>query len=80
MAAVGRRRDARQLCVRVVHMKYFVAENLFEDRTRVRVIVHELAIDRKPSGRGFLRHVQEGEEAMIRLAVDAKVVEAVAAG
>src|SRR4029077_15866811 len=66
------------LRVRVVHMKHFIAQNLLEDRARRRVVVHELPVDRETAGRRLLGDVEEREQPVIRLALDAQVVEAVA--
>src|SRR5262245_29991856 len=59
-------------------MKDFVAENLFEDRARRRIVVHETAVDLKPSGGRLLGDMEKCEQAMIGLAFDAKIVEPVA--
>ena len=64
-------RDAGELRVGVVHVEHFVAEDLFEDRARRRIVVDDLAIDREAAGGGFFGDVQEGEQAMVGLAVDA---------
>ena len=74
------RRHAGELRVGVVHVEDFVAQDLLEDRPRLRVVVDQLAIDREAAGGGLLRDVQEREQAMVRLALDAQIVEAVAAG
>ena len=79
VTAVRLRRDARQLRVGVVHVKHFVPQDLLEDRARLRIVVDQLAVDRKSAGGGFLRHVQERQQSMIRFAVDAKIVEAMTA-
>ena len=61
-------------------MEHFITQDLFEDRTRRRVVVHDLPIDRESAGSGFLRHVEKREQPAIGLAVDAQVFESVTAG
>src|SRR5262245_40934043 len=38
-------RHARELRVRIVHVKHFVTQDLFEDGLRLRIVVDELTID-----------------------------------
>ena len=73
-------RDAGELRVRVVHVEHFVAQDLFEDRARRRIVVDDIAIDRETAGRRLLRHVQEREQTMVGFSFDGQVVEPVAAG
>ena len=73
------RRDAGQLRVGVIHVEDFVPQNVLEDRSRGRIVVDQLAIDRKSAGGRFLGHMQECEQTMIRFAVDPEIVETVAA-
>ena len=61
-------------------MKHFVAQDLFEDRARRGIVIDDITIDREAARGGLFCHVQEGEQAMIRLAFDAQVVEPVATG
>ena len=72
--------DAGELRVGVVHVEHFIAEDLFEDRARRRIVVDDIAIDREAAGGRFFRHMQEREQPMIGLAFDGQIVEAVAAG
>jgi hypothetical protein len=58
-------------------VKYFVAQNLFEDGAGLRIVVDELAVDRESAGSGFLGDVQKRQESMIGFAVDAEIVETV---
>jgi hypothetical protein len=58
----------------------FVAQDLLEDCARGRIVVHDVPIDLEPAGSGLFRDVQEGEQPMVRLAVDLEVVQPVAAG
>ena len=60
-------------------MEHFVAQDLLEDRARLRIVVHQLAIDREAAGGRLFGDVQEREQPMIRLVLDAQIVEAVAA-
>ena len=46
----------------------------------MRIVVHELPVDREAAGGGLLREVQEGEQAMVGLVLDGQVVEPVPAG
>ena len=71
--------DAGELRVGVVHVEHFIAEDLFEDRARRRIVVDDIAINREAAGRRFLCHVQEREQAMVGLAFDGQIVEPVAA-
>ena len=80
MAPVRPGRDAGELGVRVVHVKHFIAQDFFEHRARGGIVVHDVAIDREPARRGFLGHVQEREQTMVGLSIDAQVVESVTAG
>ena len=80
VTAVPVRRHASELLVRVIHVKHFVTQDLFEYRARLRIVVYERAIDREAAGSGFLRDVEEREQRAIGLAVDAQVIETVAAG
>jgi hypothetical protein len=61
-------------------VKHFVAQDLFEDRARRRIVIDDITIDREAAGGGLFCHVQEGEQAMVRLALDAQVIKPVAAG
>ena len=74
------RQHAGQLRVRVVHVEDFIVQDLFEDGARLRIVIHELPVDRKAAGGGFFRHVQEGEQAMVGLVLDRQVVQPVPAG
>ena len=60
-------------------MKHFVAEDLVEDRPRRRVVVDDVAVDRETAGGGLLGDVQEGEQRLVALFVDAQIVDAVIA-
>ena len=61
-------------------MEDFVAENLLEDRLRLRVVGNQIAVDREAAGGRLLGDVQEGEETMIRLVLDREIVESVPPG
>jgi len=61
-------------------MKDFIAKDLFEDGARLRIIIHEITVDGEAACGRFLRHVQKGEETMIRLILDREIVETMAAG
>jgi len=61
-------------------MEHFVAQNLFEDRARGRIVVDEASIDFEPAGGGFFSDVKKREQPMVGFPFDAQVVEAVAAG
>ena len=61
-------------------MEDFIAQDLFENRARLRIVIHELAVDRETAGGGFLRDVQEGEQTMVGLVLDLEVVQPVPAG
>jgi len=76
---VFRRRDARELLVRVVHVEDFVAQNLVEDRARLRIVVDDLAIDSEASGCGLFRDVQKREQPLVRFVRHAEVIETMAA-
>ena len=80
MSPVRARQDAGQLRVRVVHVEDFIAEDLLEDFARVRIVVHELPVDREAAGGGLLRDVQERQQAMVGLVLDGQVVQPVPAG
>ena len=41
LPSVRLRQDAGQLRVCVVHVEHFIAQDLFEDRARLRIVVHE---------------------------------------
>jgi len=58
----------------------FIAQDPLEDRERLRIVVHQLAIDLEPAGGRFLGDVQEGEQAVVGLPLDAEIVEAVTTG
>ena len=73
------RRHAVELRVAVVHVEHLVAQDLLEDRTRLRVIRHTVAIDLEAAGGGLLRDVEKREEPRIGLVLDAQIVEPVAA-
>ena len=76
MFAIGLRRDPGELRVRVVHVEDFVAQDLLEDFPRGRIVVDDVPVDLEAARCGLFRDVQKGEQPMIRLAVDAQVVEA----
>ena len=61
-------------------MEDFIAQDLFEDGARLRVVIHELPVDRKTAGGGFFRHMQEGEQTMVGLVLDRQVVQPMPAG
>ena len=75
--AVRVRGDARQLRIGVVHVEHLVAQNLLEDRPRLRIVIDDLAIDREPAGGRLLRHMQEGEPAIISLVRNGEILETV---
>jgi hypothetical protein len=57
-----------------------VVEDLLEDCPRGRVVVHDFAVDGEATGGRFFGDVQECEQPIVRLPVDLKIFEAVAAG
>jgi hypothetical protein len=61
-------------------VEHFIAEDLFEDGARRRIVIHDIAINRETAGGSFFCHVQEGEQAMVGFSFDGQVVEAVTAG
>ncbi len=48
-------RDSGELRKCVVHMKRFVVQNFLENRTRRRIVLHHVAINREAAGRSLLR-------------------------
>jgi hypothetical protein len=61
-------------------VEHFIAEDLFEDRARRRIVVDDLAINRETAGGSFFRNVQKGEQTMVGFSFDGEVVEPVPAG
>jgi hypothetical protein len=72
--------NARELHERVVHVKHFVAQYLFENRVRRHILLQHIAIDREPLGGGLLRNMEESQQSVIGLFFNVQVIGAVSAG
>jgi hypothetical protein len=58
-------------------VKHFVAQDLFEDGARRRIVVDDVSINRKPSGGRLLGDVQKSEERFVGLVFNTQIVDAV---